>query len=185
MQSVVGVETKFTAAAVLKGDKTLKNFTLHHYRADQVWVPNGPTFISFDPAAEFRSDRPARTADYILFLIREHDGRYTPVAGQVDPGSAIMQIGSPDLFPTQFRDILRECKTINPGMHRSDVLKVFATEGGLSTPHHRTYIYRACPYPYIKVDIEFTLTDANQHEEKPTDVVKTISKPYLDWSIND
>jgi hypothetical protein len=181
-QSVVGVETKFRVAAVLKGDKNLKTLTLHHYRADQVWGPNGPTFISFDPSAEFRSDTPRVTATYILFLTNESDGRYASVAGQVDPGLAIRQVGAPDSFPTQMRDILRECKTIKPSMHRSDVLKIFAPEGGLSTPQHRTYIYRECTYPYIKVDIDFSCSDPTQREEKPNDVVLKISKPYLDWS---
>jgi hypothetical protein len=182
MQSVVGVETKFSVDAVLKGDKQLKTVVLHHYRADRLWVPNGPTFLSFDPAAEFRSDVPRVRATYILFLTKETDTRYAPAAGQVDPGLAIRQVGVPDSFPTQMRDILRECKSIKPSMHRSDVLKIFAAEGGLSTPQHRTYTYRACPYPYVKVDIDFSLSEATQREEKPNDVVIKLSKPYLDWS---
>jgi hypothetical protein len=185
MQSVIGVETKFTVASVLKGDKNLKNFTLHHYRPDGVWVPNGPTFISFDPSAELRSDVPAVTATYILFLTKEPDSRYASSAGQVDPGLAIRKVGASEVFPSNVLDILRECKTIKPGMHRSDVLKVFATEGGLSTAQHRTYFYRGCPYPYIKVDVDFRLSEPTQREERPTDVVTKISKPYLDWSITD
>jgi hypothetical protein len=38
-------------------------------------VADGPTFISFDPKQNQR---------FRLFLIREHDGRYAPVAGQLD-----------------------------------------------------------------------------------------------------
>ena len=48
---------------------------------------------------------------------------------------------------------LREMKTIKVGMVRADLLKVFVTEGGISTPLNRTYVYRECPY--IKVDVEF------------------------------
>src|ERR1035437_9344509 len=30
--SVIGIETKFHISVVLKGDQTIKDFTLHHYR---------------------------------------------------------------------------------------------------------------------------------------------------------
>ncbi len=79
-QPVVGVETKFQVSAVLKGEKSTKEFVLHHYRCDgfPCTMPNGPTFITFDPAKK----RP-----YLLFLVREADGRYAPVVGQIDPGA--------------------------------------------------------------------------------------------------
>ena len=80
---------------------------------------------------------------------------------------------------------------IKVGMTREDLLKVFTTEGGLFTDLNRTYVYRECPY--IKVDVEFepagspardadgrvTLVEANE------DVIKNISKPYLEWMILD
>ncbi|HWB08700.1 MAG TPA: hypothetical protein VG826_05735 [Pirellulales bacterium] len=75
-QPVVGVETKFTVSAVLKGDKKTEAFVLHHYRDDGGLVPNGPCLVSFDPEKK-------RT--YLLFLVREDDGRYAPTFGQVDP----------------------------------------------------------------------------------------------------
>ncbi|MCX6900558.1 MAG: hypothetical protein NT105_17905 [Verrucomicrobia bacterium] len=81
--------------------------------------------------------------------------------------------------------ILRECRTIKPGMTRADLLKVFTTEGGLSSPEARTYVNRRCYF--IKVDVEFSLTDPNQRtdmldHERPTDVITKISKPYLEWN---
>jgi hypothetical protein len=42
---------------------------------------------------------------------------------------------------------------IKVGMTRADLLKVFTTEGGLSTSLNRTFVYRDCSY--IKVDVEF------------------------------
>src|SRR5580704_17573811 len=39
-QHVIGVETKFTVSAVLKGDKALKDFVLHHYRP-YAYLENG------------------------------------------------------------------------------------------------------------------------------------------------
>jgi hypothetical protein len=44
-------------------------------------------------------------------------------------------------------------ETIKPGMTREELLKVFATEGGLSTGLNRTFVSRDCPY--FKVDVEF------------------------------
>jgi hypothetical protein len=86
---------------------------------------------------------------------------------------------------------LEEMQKIKVGMTREDLLKVFTTEGGLSTDLNRTYVYRECPY--IKVDVEFepvgrpardadgrvTLVEANE------DVIKNISKPYLAWMVVD
>ncbi len=80
---------------------------------------------------------------------------------------------------------LKECQTLKPGMTRSELLKVFTTEGGLSTALHRTFVYRGCPY--IKVDVDFRLSDSGQNVlvEKPTDIIVKISKPYLEWGIID
>jgi hypothetical protein len=93
-EHVIGVETKFSLSAVLKGDKALRNLVLHHYRtADGTnipHVPNGPSFVSFTPADE----RTAIQRTYILFLLREPDGRYAPVVGQADPGLGIKELVS-------------------------------------------------------------------------------------------
>ena len=82
-------------------------------------------------------------------------------------------------------DILTECQKIKPGMTRAELLKVFTTEGGVSSPTFRTFVYRGCPY--VKVDVEFTLSDPKQNvlEERPTDTISKISKPYLAWSVDD
>ena len=85
----------------------------------------------------------------------------------------------------QMLNILKEWKTITPGTTRTELLKVFTTEGGLSTAARRTFVHRRCPY--IKVDVDFTLSDSKQSavDERPTDTVSKISKPYLEWSIAD
>ena len=85
----------------------------------------------------------------------------------------------------QISEILTECQTIKLGMTRAELLKVFTIEGGLSTATHRTFVYRGCHY--IKVDVEFTLSEPGQNvlEERPTDTISKISKPYLEWSIID
>jgi hypothetical protein len=187
-QPAVGVNTRFAVSAVIKGDKRLKDFVLHHYRLGRggMKLPNGPNLVSFAiPAKE-----PQARRTFILFLVREKDDRYAPVVGQTDPGLGIMELGGVyESAVTETRtklglDIaraLKECQTVRPGMTRAEVLKVFEIEGGLSTVMNRTYVYRDCPY--IKVDVEFA--PSTSKKEKPTDVVTKISKPYLDWTNSD
>lgn len=93
-EHVIGVETRFTISAVLKGDKALKDFALHHYRTtDGTNIPhavNGPSFVSFAPV----KNPTAVPQTYMLFLLREANGRYAPVVGQTDPGLGIKELVS-------------------------------------------------------------------------------------------
>ena len=78
----VGVETRFEVLKVLKGDSHLATFVLHHFR--QVEDPSvisvgGAATVSFDP-----SD-PNQRKDFLLYLVKEKDGRYAPYGGQTDP----------------------------------------------------------------------------------------------------
>ena len=87
--------------------------------------------------------------------------------------------------------IIKQTSAIKPGMTRADLMKVFEGEGGLSTGLRRTYASRECPY--IKVDVEFEPVGRPEHDqdgrvtliEDDQDLIKKISKPYLDWSISD
>jgi hypothetical protein len=74
---VVGVETEFESRIVLKGAKITKKFRLHHYRLknDELFA-NGPQLVTIEPGKH-------RT--FLLFLIKEHDGKYAPATGQTDP----------------------------------------------------------------------------------------------------
>ena len=77
----IGLETVFAVSAVLKGEATVKQFTLHHYREVQFSAAlDDPYLVSFDP-----SDMSKRSS-YLLFLVREPDGRFAPIGGQTDPG---------------------------------------------------------------------------------------------------
>lgn len=81
-------------------------------------------------------------------------------------------------------DILKLTQAIQPGMTRRDVLVVFKTEGGLSTRDWNHYVLRTCPL--IKLDINFDIPRASAlGRELPTDVIKTVSKPYLEYGIYD
>jgi hypothetical protein len=85
----------------------------------------------------------------------------------------------------------QKIETIKPGMTRFDLLKVFWTEGGLSTRLQRTFVSQDCPY--FKVDVEFKLAARPDSDntgfatvpEDNRDIIVKISKPYLQFSITD
>ena len=76
-------------------------------------------------------------------------------------------------------------------MTRAELLKIFRTEGGLSTGLNQSFAYRECPY--FKVDVEFEAVGrpARDKEGRVTlvksdaDLIKVISTPYLQFSIMD
>jgi hypothetical protein len=75
-------------------------------------------------------------------------------------------------------NVLAWIANIKPGMTRSDLLRVFTMEGGLSTRTHRTYVLRQCPI--IKVDVEFAISGRDAEDK-----ITQISKPYLESSHAD
>ena len=86
--SVLKVETTFNCLVILKGEKTLKQIVLTHYRKA---VPThidrgGPSLVSFDAKSK---------KQFILFLKRDGEDKFAPVAGQTDPADSIKEITSP------------------------------------------------------------------------------------------
>lgn len=81
--------------------------------------------------------------------------------------------------------VMREIQQIKPGMKREDLWKTFTTEGGISNRFQRTFVYAECPY--IKVDVRFKAVNdpENALKEDPEDIIESISKPYLEWSVMD
>jgi hypothetical protein len=87
--------------------------------------------------------------------------------------------------------VLTKMLTIKPGMTREALLKVFTTEGGISTPTQRIFVSRDCPY--FKVNAEFRVVGRPERdgdgrinlEEGLADVITKISGPYLAYSIMD
>ena len=86
--------------------------------------------------------------------------------------------------------VLERMQTIKPGMTRAELLKVFGTEGGISSPLHRTFVSRDCPY--FKVAVEFNNAKASQVDsqgrvtvEDGQDIIVNVSRPYLEFSIGD
>jgi hypothetical protein len=95
----VGVNTKFTVAAVLKGEGVGKELTLLHYRqpAGSQPIINGPMLAAF-PFGERKSKVVSGPVDreneplYLLFLKRRADGRFEPVTRQVDSDLSVREV---------------------------------------------------------------------------------------------
>ena len=76
-------------------------------------------------------------------------------------------------------------------MTREELMKVFRTEGGLSTGLNRTFVSRGSLY--FKVDVEFRAVgrpgrDSDGRvtlEEDARDIIAKISRPYLQFTIAD
>jgi len=102
--------------------------------------------------------------------------------------SAFAPFGSQQSLPCNDSDhtdwiagVLQATESIRTGMTRSDLLKRFTTEGGLSQSSQRTYVYRECPY--IKIDVKFAAS--RKSAELPADKIVEVSRPYLAWSVMD
>lgn len=83
---VKGVETAFEVLTVLKGQRDTKTLTLHHYAPSdpkKAAVRGRPRLVSFEPKDKKR---------YLMFLIKEADGRYGAVSGQIDPEDSIKEL---------------------------------------------------------------------------------------------
>jgi hypothetical protein len=182
-----GIEATFAVSKVLKGDFTNRTVTLHYYRWVTLYKTSDPLSVMGpdDDSPTLMYLTPTDTNRFILYLVKDGALRYAPASGQLDTAYQSVRVfadSSVDKYLTQqISAILKECESIKPGMTRADLLKVFTTEGGLSTQSWCTFDYSRCPY--IKVDVECALTESKQ--ERPTDTITKISKPYLGWSIAD
>jgi len=81
--------------------------------------------------------------------------------------------------------ILRQTGKIKPGMRRSDLIKVFTTEGGVSNRFQRTYVHVECPYIKVNVTFKAARDESNTLTEDPGDIIESISQPYLAGSVMD
>jgi hypothetical protein len=86
--------------------------------------------------------------------------------------------------------VLKDVSSIQSGMTRTELLRVFTPEGGLATRDGQQFVYRRCPY--IKVIVNFRKPDdadvewGNAPEEEWNgDVILSISKPFLESSTKD
>jgi hypothetical protein len=83
---------------------------------------------------------------------------------------------------------LKKMLTIRPEMTRSDLMKVFTTEGGRVSRTDQTFVYKDCPY--FKVHVNFQPASPGKHPQdrwtgSPDDKIRSISQPYLEWTVAD
>ena len=82
-------------------------------------------------------------------------------------------------------EIITETAEIKVGNTRKELLKYYTTEGGISHPKQRTYVHRRCPYIKVDVELELEKVERKGLEEKNSDRIIKISKPYLQGAILD
>jgi len=83
--------------------------------------------------------------------------------------------------------ILHDWETLKPGVSsRADLLKIFSrTGGGFADATRRSYAYKDCAY--ILIDVTFSLSQPKEaykdsktsYDGLPSDIISTISKPYI------
>ena len=83
--------------------------------------------------------------------------------------------------------VLKDVSSIQTGMTRGELLRIFTAERGLYTRDGQQYVYRRCPD--VKVIVNFHKPDdadvewGNAPEEEWNgDVILSISKPFLESS---
>jgi hypothetical protein len=81
--------------------------------------------------------------------------------------------------------VLHDIEQIRPGMKRKDLLKVFTTEGGISTRSQRTYVYQDCPYVKVTVHFKALEGEFSTPNEDPDDIIESLSQPFLGLSTGD
>ncbi len=87
--------------------------------------------------------------------------------------------------------VMEKMKTIKLGDTRKSLLRVFTTEGGLSTALQQTYVSQDCPY--FKVDVKFRAIGRQERDsdgrttsvESDDDIIIRLSRPYLAYSVLD
>jgi hypothetical protein len=109
----------------------------------------------------------------------------------IPPAYSTIQKSCSQAHQAWVTDILQRMETIKPGMTRAELLKVFTTEGGLSTGLQRTFVSRDCPY--FKVDVEFKAFGRPDRDpdgrvtlvEDNRDIIAKVSRPYLQFGVKD
>ena len=84
----VEMETTFEVSAVLKGKVESARLVFCHLREEKKEVASRgePGLVAFDPGAK---------KQYLLFLKRDAEGRYSAVVGQTDPADAVRELNLP------------------------------------------------------------------------------------------
>jgi len=87
--------------------------------------------------------------------------------------------------------VMEKMETIKVGDTRKSLLRVFTTEGGLSTALEHTYVSQDCPL--FKIDVKFQATGRPERDpdgrgtsvESDDDIITALSRPYLAFQVLD
>ncbi len=142
--------------------------------------PKGPgTYALYDAATGRLMEKLAEPPDESLLP------QWAKTRAQIEVESVPMGPALAQERTKWIAKVLWQIGKIQPGMRRKDLRKVFATEGGLSNRFQRTYVHVECPY--IKVDVRFKAANDQRDasKEEPEDIIESISRPYLAWSVMD
>jgi hypothetical protein len=110
------------------------------------------------------------------------------ISTAVAPGQSAAKLPVVDPSLTRSMDqVLKDVSSIQTGMTRGELLRIFTAERGLYTRDGQQYVYRRCPD--VKVIVNFHKPDdadvewGNAPEEEWNgDVILSISKPFLESS---
>ena len=80
---------------------------------------------------------------------------------------------------------LKDMESVSAGMTREQLQRVFTTEGGISNPSERRYVYKGCPLFKVQVEFQTRKSSEGRPLESPDDVIIKISKPFLERTIVD
>ncbi len=105
---------------------------------------------------------------------------------QIDDESVPTDADSQQMRTAWMGKIFRQIETIQPGMHRRDLVALFREDGGINPINHQyRYIFKECSM--IKIDVSFKPSDGTRssQEEDPDDIIESVSRPYLQYPIMD
>jgi hypothetical protein len=95
-----------------------------------------------------------------------------------------------EVFTKKPTEVYFDFRKIKPGMTRAGLARLFQQDTGgvawsasvpLPFQRHQTFDYRSCGL--IMVDVDFAPSDSK--EARPTDVIKKISRPYINGDPKD
>jgi hypothetical protein len=80
---------------------------------------------------------------------------------------------------------IKDFQSIKPGMTRSQVEKLLRHDGGLMQATQWRYRHPDCDYFKIDVDYSVKRDSSGQLLDSANDKVVAVSKPYLEWPVDD